>query len=69
MTMTASRAGTEPYLFLCHQCLAYVVEALFLTNKTSSSKEIHLSFPDSLRICDKSVVCYYLNLETCLIKA
>ena len=50
LTVTSSRAGTDPYLFLCHQSLAYVVEALFLTNKTSSSKEMRLSFPSSLNL-------------------
>ena len=48
--MTSSRAGTEPYLFLCHQCLAFCWNSIF--NRTSSSKEVHLSLPDSLSVCN-----------------
>lgn len=59
--LTSSRAGTEPYLFLCHQCLAFCWNSIF--NRTSSSKEVHLSFPGSLSVCNWWLVCYYSEFQ------
>lgn len=67
--MTSSRTWTEPYLFLCHQILAYVVEALFLIRQVAAKKYICHSQIGCRFVTSGKIVCYYFELGNLLNKS